>query len=77
MKEIHIKDLQVGRKCLFQLSTWSPVNLKHVTIRYVGAKYVVMHNTQQDEEYCVSIDAYDCALENRTPVFYVDENYLF
>ena len=77
MKLIPKENLTVGTKCLFQLSTWSPANLKHVTIRYIGTKYIVMLNTEKKDEYCVTIDPYDCVVQGRNPMFYVDENSLF
>ena len=77
MKLIPIKDLTVGERYLFQLSTWSPVNLKHVTIRYIGTKYIVMHNTAKDDEYCVTIDDHECWEQGRSPLFYIDDNELF
>jgi hypothetical protein len=73
MKSIAIEDLKVGETCLFQLSTWAPVNLHFVRILYVGTKYIVMHNIERDEEYCVSRCPYDIIETARTPNFYVSE----
>ena len=73
MKEIKIRNLAVGGKCLFQLSTWAPSKLKHVTIRYVGDKYIIMHNTEKDDEYCVTFCPHDCMEQGRKPMFYVSE----
>ena len=73
MIRININNLNVGDKCLFQLSTWSTSNLKHSVIKYVGTKYIIMQNTEEDNEYCVTFDDHDCMINGREPLFYVSE----
>jgi len=73
VKNIKIGELELWDKCLFQLSDWQPHNLHHVRIDYIGTKYIVMYNFEREEEYCVSIEPYECLENKRYPMFYVSE----
>ena len=72
MKQIAIADLTVGQQCLFQLSHWSPVNLHHVKLEYIGSKYIVMYNIVREAEYCVGVEVY-AEQGAGEPMFYVSE----